>query len=101
MQPGPCEDLCHHDLAKLRTQDLEPLDGVADEVGKTVDGDGELDQGVGPSLVDPIHPGGDRRRREMDGLGGLGEGPSPGGAQLEDGHTLDGWVMGTLVGIDP
>ena len=49
MKPGPAERLGDFDFSHARTQRLEPLDGVADEVGKLVDGLSELHQGIGTS----------------------------------------------------
>lgn len=70
-------------LAHDRTEDLEALDNVADELGELVDGFGQLDQGRVAILVRALEPGSDGFRFQEESLGGLGEIPCAGGFEFK------------------
>ena len=71
MQSSPAERLGNLDLSHAGTECLEPLDRVAHEVGELVDWLAELHQCLGALFVETLHPGGDRRSGQEEGVGGL------------------------------
>ena len=54
--------LGHLEHAKCRTQCLEPLHSITDEIGKLVDRLADLHEGVGALLIESLRP-----RRDGDG----------------------------------
>jgi len=62
----PCTNQRFGDLrfAHRRTEDLQPPDAVANEVGELVHGFADLHQGVTPFFVESSHPRCNRRRRD-------------------------------------
>ncbi len=76
MQSSTTQHLGDLDLAEAGTEQLQPTDDVADEVGKLVHRDGDLQQCLRPVLVDPGLPGAECRgraeptRRERPGVPG-------------------------------
>ena len=45
------------------------------------------------AFIDPLHPGRDRRRRQLECVSGFLQRPSSSGPQLQDRHPLGGWIM--------
>jgi hypothetical protein len=63
---------------------LELLDGVAHEIGELVDGRTQLQERGGSGLFQAFHPRPDGGRGDEKGIGGLLEGPTACGTQLEN-----------------
>ena len=83
--------------AHERSNGAEVLDDVGDEVRKSVDGRTRLNERVLTIAIKAAHPTSNGRRREEERARSLLGAPSRGGAQREDGQTLLGRVVGSVV----
>ncbi len=81
-------------------QGFEALNEVAHEIGIPVDWPENLEQGARPALIEAGRPGSNGRRRDPEGVRSLIQRPGPGGAQLENGHSLEGAITGPAMGSD-
>ena len=93
MQPSPGQGLGQFHLAHRRTERLEPLRQARNPLGKLVDRLRQLDQGLGAFFLQPLHPRGDRCRRDQERLGCLLKRPCPSRLDLEDRHPFDRRIM--------
>jgi hypothetical protein len=85
-------------LAQRGAQGMELSDSVAHEIGEPVDGRTRLNERPRPGLFQALHPRPDGGRGDEKGIGGLLEGPTACGAQLENLQAYGGWVIGTVLG---
>ena len=100
VEPSPRQHVRDLDLVHGRTKRLQSLDGIADEIGKLVEGFAKLHEGGRADLIETLHPRCDRGRREVERVGGLLLRPAPCGAQLEDRHPFGRRIVRPLVRID-
>ena len=84
MQGSSTEHVGDLHLAQRRAQGFESLHGLHHEVGKAVDGGGQLHESIRSLFVETSRPRGDRGCGEQEGSGGLRRGPGASGLQLED-----------------
>ena len=67
------EDLGGFHVPEGGAEDFQAPHDVTDELGKSIDRFGQLNERVGPLLVEPGYPGGDRERAHLKDLRHLGE----------------------------
>src|SRR6266581_2933869 len=69
-------------------EDLQPPHDVANEVGEPIHRFRQPNESISPVVVEARRPGGDGEGSHEEGAPGLGEGPRPRGAELQDGQSL-------------
>ena len=99
-QTGASEDLGDLHFSESGAWEFQASHQVADELGKAIDRFGQLDERVGPLLIEPCHPGGDCERAHLKDPRRLGERPATDGAKLENGQSRCLGVVGSSVGLD-
>jgi hypothetical protein len=100
VEASPGEDLRGSHLSKGRAENLETPYDVGDEVGKSVHRFGQADESIRTLLIEPAHPGGNRKGGHQEDSSGLGEGPASGGAKFEDRQSRRGGIMRPPVRLD-
>jgi hypothetical protein len=100
MEPRTGEDLSEFHLAESRTENLESLDEVSDEIGEPVHWLRLADECVRPLLIETAHPGSDGERAHQEDASGLGEGPAADGTKFENGQSGSRGVMGSPVRLN-
>src|SRR5262245_20393742 len=84
MKPSPAEDSRTTHGPHPRTQDLQALDQVSDQIREPIDGNWNLDERCGSFLVKTARPRGNREWSNEEPLGRLSERPAARGSMLED-----------------
>jgi hypothetical protein len=73
---------------------------VTDDLGKAIDRFGQLDECMGPFLVEPGHPGGEGERAHLKDPGRLGERPAADGTKFENGQSGCRGIVRSSVRLD-
>jgi hypothetical protein len=93
VQPRPCENLSHANLAHGREKHAQLLDEISHEVGESVHRFRDLDKRSLALFIDPSHPGAQRLLIDQERSRGLLARPDASSLELEDPHPLDGCVV--------
>ena len=101
VEAGSAEKFGELHLAEGRTQDLEPLNDVADEVWELVHGLSHLQQGLGPVLIEASHPGDNRVPGQMESLSELPSREAVSCSELKDRHPFGRRIVGSPPGVRP
>ena len=93
VKSGASEELSEPDLSHRGEGAREAPDDVAHEVGEAVDRLGQADEGCLAVLIEATHPVGDCLLGDLEASSGVGDGPSAGSAEREDGEPRGGRVV--------
>jgi hypothetical protein len=100
VEAGAGKDLSDLHFPQGRAESLQAPHDVADELGKAIDRFRQLDERVGPFLIEPGCPGGDGERAHLKDPRRLGEGPATTSAKLENGQSRRWRIVGPSVRLD-
>ena len=100
MKSRSAERLRDSDSTHARTQRLELPDRMTYEVGELVDRLMHLHQRVGSLFIEPLDPGANRGWGDVENVSGLLPCPAARGAQFQDGHPFDRWILGAVMRLD-